>query len=284
MSNFAFEFQNSRTNWEWKEAKHLADVDSNGIEFGDSFVVPDVTPNYPFFTWTNFRVLCMNDVEKVNFWARAHQYPNQLDTQGRLHQSGDASSTYADYRTVSNVFKDSDRFYFWIQATDQDDTYAMSQALYDAAMDTKAVSVDGDVTPDSDIRDIVSWLGWDPRVTPLGAGIYAHVVNSSSSLANVARWIVGWDNSCGCVQSDVINPALGLEYQAAFLDTYDMIEGTAGQWLGCPSGRYIYGKLLYSLEYHTAPGKLAEGDYGGYRLLDTEGFKSCEIAGSAIRY
>lgn len=284
MSNFTVEFQNAQTDWQWKEGKHLADVDSDGIEFDDAFVVPDVTPKYPFFTWTNFRILCNHDFEKINLWARSHQEPNQLDLDGRMHQSGDAVSTYADYKTLSNVFKDSDRFYFWIKGTDKGSSYSISQTIYDDLMSTKAVNLDGDITPDSDITDIANWLGWNPKTNPAGSGIHARSVNSNSNAADVARWIIGWDNSCTGVQSDVINPAIGLEYQAAFLDTYDMIDGTAGQWLGCPAGKYIYGKLLYTLEYHTSPGKIVEGDYANYRLLNTIGFKSCEIAISGIRY
>lgn len=283
MSNFGIEFQNSKTNWEWKDGAYLADANSDGVEFDDEFIVPDKTIKYNYYTWTNFRILCSTNAEKINLWAQAHQYPNQLDLDGRYHQNGDAQSTYADYKTVSNIFKDSDRFYFWIKATDKDDAYSMTTTLYDPLMSTKSVNIDGDVEATADIKDIDSWLGWNPQNNSAGIPPYAFSVNSNVS-EDAAHWIIGWDNTCVNVLSNVINPNLGLAYQAAILDTYTMIDGIHSQWLGCPQDRYIYGKLLYTLEYHTSIGKLIENDYNAYRLLDTIGFKSCEIAIAAIEY
>lgn len=283
-SNFTLQYQNSRTNWEWKDAPLLADTESFGIEFDDEFIVPDITPKHNFFTWTNFRILCNVTCDKINLWAQVHDEPDQLDLEGRKHQEGDAISTYADYQTHSSVFKNSDRLYFWIKATDQDDSYSMSQGIYDSDMAAKAVTLD-DIEPDDDITDIVNWLGWDPQATPYGTGVYAKIIDANSEASDVARWIIGWDNSCVNVLSNVINPVIGFEYQAAILDSYRMINGLTGkQWLGCPENRYIYGKILYSLEDHDGPGELAAGNYGSYRLIDTVGFKSFQISISAIQY
>lgn len=283
MNNFIVEVQNRQTGWEWQPAPLLANENSFGLTFNDEYIVPDITPFKNFFTWSNFRIFCQTTCDKINLWVRSHENPNQMDLLNRLHQSGDALSTYADYESLSDIFKNSDRIYFWIQATNKDANYTLTRSIYDYNMSAKAVTL-RNISPNCDLTQIEHWLGWDPLIFPNGNGPYAHSVNSNSSESDVARWIMGWDNACVNVLTTVINPLIG-DYQAAILDSYRMIDGLDGKnWLGCEFGRYIYGKILYCLEDHDSPENLIEGDLENYSILQTDGFKSFQLNISAIQY
>lgn len=274
MSNFLIEYQNKNTNWDWELGKLLADDDGMGISFNDDFVVPDITPAYPFYTWTNFRILCSGVCDKVDVWAKEHDYPDQLDQLGRTHQSGDPISTYSDYQSLSLVFKDSNRFYFWVKGTNQDENYVMTQTVYDSLMATKSVSYDPSIEPSYDIENVASWLGWNPVTQPMG-GAYAFNAYQAD-LKTAARWIMGWDNACMQCVSRVRNPSLTSQFHVGCIDTFSMIEGMAGKvWLGCEAGKYIYGKIVYALEDH---------DFVNHKILQTSGFKSCQINIGALQY
>lgn len=277
MPNFQVEFQNSRTNWEWQLGGLIANDDvgtaTTGIFFDDEFVFPDITPKREFFSWTNFRILCGNNFEKIDLWAEEHSSPRQKDQLGRYHQSGNASSTYADYDTQSFVFKNSDRFYFWIAATNQDEAYEMTESIYDPRM-SFAVSTSPDLSFSYNVNEIPDTLGWDPRITPSGTGDTAFL-SSTTNKKQTARWIAGWDNACVNVKTNILTPSIPGQTQIAILDVFSSIEGIQGHWLGCKEDKYIYGKLLYSLEDH---------DFLSHRILNTTGFKSCQISIGALRY
>jgi len=283
MNNFEVEYSNATTGWQWTKAPYVPIEESgnffNGMYFNDEHVVPDYSPVKPFATWTNFRIKCNINMEKINIWAELHKDPTRLDSNGLTLQQGDNFDT-------------TDRFFYWIKATNKDASYSMTQTALDPVMLEHAVTVDyaamlptisdqgNQVTNQSKIiNEITGVLGWNPVTHPLGNGhpdalLLAHW----SPQTEVARWITGWYNLCGSQPAMGYNPLGTGSALKAIADTYRMIDGvveTGHVWLGCRAGKYIYGKAIYSLEGY---------DFIRHDLWITQGWKAFGVEATGLHY
>lgn len=287
---FEVEYQNKTTNWEWSPAvyqpQEISSVLYDGVYFNDEFIVPDYSIVRSFFTWTNVRIKCTESLERINLWAAKHRSPDTLDANGVKLQNGDDNSTYGTYKITNNFSRDSNRFYFWIKATNKDDSYTdLSTTLADDLMFEYAVSNRSSVSVPNNEYDVLStynsYLSWNPRTDPLatlGNQAYVFKVDESSSKFDVARWIMGWDNTCVNILTRVRNPFNPSTQLASIGDVFGKIDGLYQYekiWLACEKDKYIYGKVLYCLEDH---------DFLNHRLLVDTGIKSCGIEGFGLYY
>lgn len=283
MSIFDVEYME---NGEWKPAvytpQEINGAIYTGIYFNDDFIVSDYSTIYPFYTWINIRIKCNLDVERINLWAARHNNPDLTDLNGIKMQNGDEDSTYATYKIVNSMFRDSNRFYFWIKATNQSADYIdISNNIFDDKMSEFATTKNHDIiVPTSEYRVINdNYLGWYPRNNPLASGIdqtNVFKVTSESPKNDVARWIMSWDNTCVNANTNLKNPLIPNTTAASICDVFGKIVGQNGKaWLHCLKDNYIYGKILYCLEDH---------DFENHKMFLTDGKKSCGIEIFGVYY
>jgi len=288
MSTFTVEFQNAQTGWQWVQGLYTPDGINpySGVVFNDTSIIADYLLRKPFFTWTNFRVQCGLAMERMNLWASEHDDPKNFDPAGVTFQSGTAEETYG--KRSDGFYRDSDRLYFWIKATNADSGLWMSQDIFDPDMALRSVHAEVIDTPMNLSKDRIvhnTWMGWDPQTNPLGGGSLGWRVNESSAKADIARWIMGWDNQCMNVYAGFNNPLVPNTTVKSCADIFRSIWGvglaygtgavTDYAWLGCQAGKYIYGKLLYCLEDY---------DFENHVLLVTDGTKAFGVDGMGLYY